>query len=169
MGRRRVVLMHRTGGLGRLFGLSGRNLNGDLRRGGDLGVLDDPSRRVGVLAKRAATAPSRAGVVCHDAADYQSGTIAEAQPSRGKHAATAGESIRLHPPCLKGPPSAIASDPRSPGCNTPAIKRRLPSTVGNMAEIGHPARAAFARTVLHAAKKPPVRLSMLVEGGTQPV
>jgi hypothetical protein len=75
-------------------------------------VLDDLSRRVGVLAKRAATAPSRVGVVCHDAADYQSGTIAEAQSSCGKHAAMAGESIRLHPPTLEG--TDIRNSQRSP-------------------------------------------------------
>ena len=78
MGRRRVALMRRAGVLSRHFDLSGRNLSGGLRGGGGPGVLDDPSRRVGVLAKRAATAPSRVGVVCHDAADYQSDTVDEA-------------------------------------------------------------------------------------------
>ena len=78
MGRRRVVLMRHAGVLSRHFGLSRRNLHGGLRGGGGLGVLDDLSRRVGVLAKRVATAPSRVGVVCHDAADYQSGTLGEA-------------------------------------------------------------------------------------------
>ncbi|RSM42588.1 hypothetical protein DMB66_54635 [Actinoplanes sp. ATCC 53533] len=78
MDRGRVGLMRRAGVLSRHFGLSGRNLNGRLRGGGGPGVLDDLSRRVGVLAKRAATAPSRVGVVCHDAADYQSDTFGEA-------------------------------------------------------------------------------------------
>jgi len=76
--RRVVLLLRRTGVLSWDFGLGGRNLNGRLRGVCDPGVLDDLRRRVGVLAKRAATAPSRVGVVCHDAADYQSDTIDEA-------------------------------------------------------------------------------------------
>ncbi len=71
-GLRRVTIA-----LSRHFGLLGRNLTDGLRRVGNPGVLDDVTRRVGVLAKRAATAPSWVGVVCHDAPDYQSATIAE--------------------------------------------------------------------------------------------
>jgi hypothetical protein len=42
-----------------------------IRGVGGWGVLDDLSRRVGVLAKRAATTLSWVGVVCHDVTDYQ--------------------------------------------------------------------------------------------------
>jgi hypothetical protein len=42
------------------------------------GVLDDLSRRVGVLANRIAAASSSVGVVYHDAAEYQSGAAEEA-------------------------------------------------------------------------------------------
>lgn len=65
----------RCGALNRDFEVCGRPRTGALRRVDDTRVLDDLSRRVGVLAKRAATAPSRVGVVCHDTSDYQSGTI----------------------------------------------------------------------------------------------
>jgi hypothetical protein len=74
----RAALMGRHGALSRYFAVSGQSRDGGFRRTRGTGVLDDLSRRVGVLAKRAATAPSRVGVVCHDAADYQSGPISGA-------------------------------------------------------------------------------------------
>ncbi|MFB9362446.1 hypothetical protein [Actinoplanes nipponensis] len=66
-------LVGRIGVVSRHFGGQGRGLG----LAGGRGVLDDVSRRVGVLAKRAATALSRVEVVCHDAADYQPWAIGE--------------------------------------------------------------------------------------------
>jgi hypothetical protein len=69
--------LRRSNALSRHFGGGGQDWSRGVRGGGGPGVLDDLSRRVGVLAKRVATAPSRVGVVCHDAADYQPGAIGE--------------------------------------------------------------------------------------------
>jgi hypothetical protein len=77
MGRHRVGLPRPSGALSRHFGNVGRPRDRGFRSVGGRGVLDDLSRRVGVLAKRAATALSWVGVVCHDGADYQSGAIGE--------------------------------------------------------------------------------------------
>jgi len=64
--------------LNRYFDAGMRTRETRFRGGAGRRVLDDLSRHVGVLAKRAATALSWVGVVCHDAADYQFGAIAEA-------------------------------------------------------------------------------------------
>ena len=77
-GVRRAVVRHRFGALTRDSITGWRHRDGGVGGVGSTAVLDDLSRRVSVLAKRAATAPSGVGVVCHDAADYQSEAMADA-------------------------------------------------------------------------------------------
>jgi hypothetical protein len=78
VGHRRDVTVHRRGTLTWSFDAGARRRNGIPGRVGGRGLRDDLSRRVGVLAGRAAAAPSWVKVVCHYASDYQSAAIGDA-------------------------------------------------------------------------------------------